>query len=151
MGQCYRCGSDEHLLRDCPQKCEVKEDNDEDKGVFPAALAIPGVIQGRTGYNVLIDSDASHTFISPNITTMLGTKVHKYRTGRKLKLGMKGSKVSIEAYCFLQFQDAGVDKQQQFEITNIEGDVTLGRDFLQAHSVEANEFKQQTLKMHLFL
>ncbi|GEM09647.1 hypothetical protein Rt10032_c08g3664 [Rhodotorula toruloides] len=101
--------------------------------VFPRSFRVPVTIDGSAGHTATVDSGASTTFMHPATAVLRGIKALKYDKPRTLRLGTKGSRAKINAFCFAELTIGEVTRRQRFEIAQVEDEVLLGRDFLRAH------------------
>ncbi|SCV69347.1 BQ2448_2367 [Microbotryum intermedium] len=113
------------------------EDADEEEGAAPYTpqVTVEVTVADREGYRAVVDTGASHTFIHPSVVQSLGLQILRYKYARNFKLGTKGSRAKVNAFCYAKFSCARVTKTQRFELANIEEDLLVGRDFLRTHKV----------------
>ncbi|GAA5915512.1 hypothetical protein JCM5296_004703, partial [Sporobolomyces johnsonii] len=98
------------------------------------------------GHRATVDNGSSTTFMHPATVAVRGIKVLKYEKPKTLKLGTKGSKAKILAFCFAKLEVGKVNKRQRFEIAQVEDEVLIGRDFLRAHDCTL-EFEPDRLRI----
>ena len=147
-GVCFQCGKPGHMIAQCPERGKKKDDSTKApvRGrvyTLDAARAdqADNLIQGtcwirHEPVNVLIDSGATHSFISADCAEELWLPVTKLPYELSVQTPTEGSlsTTSMCQQCFLKFQDKffSID----LYCLPMKGlEVILGMDWLTAHKV----------------
>lgn len=115
---------------------EIAADPDvEGGGAYQRPLLAPLGLNGRDGFQALVDTGASHTVMKSSIPMLLGVKVKSYTKPVKVKMSAKGSQVTAYKYVEMPMTICGITKNWRFILLNIEEDAVIGRDFCRPYGV----------------
>ncbi|XP_073317229.1 uncharacterized protein [Primulina huaijiensis] len=148
-GKCYKCGSTDHMFKACPRRGQpthgrvftmVAEEANPDTTLLTGKIFISGVAS-----KILIDSGATHSFISDVFASQLNVKSTRIEvnysvlipSGEEISANSMVKDIDLEMQCHLVYAHLILLPMPKF-------DVILGMDWLTRNRVSI-DFRRRTV------
>ena len=150
--KCFKCGSEEHLIYNCPKNQKTASETSEDKN--HQAKSVAGISSGLyaeckiSNYETecLIDTGATLSIISCKAWDTINQSGSVLQPFNSVVYTASGGEVDIKGKTPVSVEVCGIQCIIDMIVANIDIDVILGLDFLKTHNCQI-DVNKQTLKL----